>query len=435
VNFAALRVLADRPCQDATVRMTFRQFAAAAQQSARSLLSARRSRRFVLGAAAVATLAGCGAASAGDGSPAPRPSAMNVVRQASASTAVSAQTAKPQASAAVSAATGSATPAPTATPPAPSMLTVLPQAPGCPIFPADNVWNSNISKLPVDVHSAAWLKSMDSGSTYLHPDFGPNDGGFPYGMPITFVTSKQAKVKLKFQYASESYRGKYPFGPGTLIEGGKHASMNTDRHAIMLDTSTCTLYELWQAKYSASGSTAGSGAMWHLNSNALRPASWTSADAAGLPILPGLLDYAQIKAAVKTGQPITHAIRMTADATAAAYLWPARHEAGSGSVRTLPPMGARFRLKASFSIKKFCSNSQPYCRDAKAVLTEMKHYGLIVADNGSNWFFQGSAYPQWPDDLVSLLKQIPARAFQAVNESCLMVSENSGQARSGCPAG
>ena len=397
------------------MRMTFRQFAA--------------------GAVAVVALAGCGAASAGNASPAPRPSTMDVVRQSPASGQLSAETAKPQASAAVSAASGTASPVATAAPA--SMLTVLPQAPDCPIFPADNVWNTNISKLPVDSHSAAWLKSMDSGSTYLHPDFGPNDGGYPYGMPITFVTSAQAKVKIKFLYASESYRGKYPFGPGTLIEGGKNAPMNTDRHAIMLNTSTCTLYELWQAKYSASRPTAGSGAMWHLNSNALRPAGWTSADAAGLPILPGLLDYAQVKAAVRTGKPITHAIRMTADATAAAYLWPARHEAGSGSVRRLPPMGARFRLKASFSVKNFCRNSQPYCRYAKAVLTEMKNYGLIVADNGSNWFFQGSAYPQWPDDLVSLLKQIPARAFQAVNESCLMVSKNSGQAsaKPGCAIG
>jgi hypothetical protein len=317
------------------------------------------------------------------------------------------------------------------------MVTTLPGAPNCPIFPADNIWNTNISKLPVDPRSAAWLRSMQSSTTYLHPDFGPDQGGYPYGMPVTVVTSAQPKVKIKFKYASESYRGGYPFGPGTLIEGGKNAPMNTDRHAIMLDASTCTLYELWLARYSASGSTAGSGARWPLTSNALRPAGWTSADAAGLPILPGLLDYAQIKAAVRTGKPITHAIRMTTEATAAAYLWPARHEAGSGSARRLPPMGARFRLKASFNVRSFCRNSQPYCKDAKAVLTEMKNYGLIVADNGSNWFFQGSAFPQWPDDLVSLLKGIPARAFQAVNESCLMASRNSGRARATptCPIG
>ena len=304
------------------------------------------------------------------------------------------------------------------------------------MFPADNVWNTNISKLPVDSHSAVWMASMDSASTYLHPDFGPDPGGYPYGIPFTIVTSATKRVHIKFEYASESYRGRYPFGPKTPIEGGQNAT--GDRHAIMVNATTCTLYELWEARYSARGSTAGSGAMWKLTSNALRPASWTSADAAGLPILPGLLNYsASARQAVQTGKPITHAIRFTADHTAAAYLWPARHQAGSGSVTKYPPMGARFRLKASFSVSKFCRNSQAYCRDAKAVLTEMKNYGLILADNGSNWFFQGTAYPQWPDNLVSLLKQIPARDFQAVDEACLQVSRNSGQARAkaGCPIG
>jgi hypothetical protein len=317
----------------------------------------------------------------------------------------------------------------------PVMTTTVPGAPNCPMFPASNIWNTNISKLPVDSHSAAWLRSMDSSSTYLHPDFGPDPGGYPYGIPYTVVTNSQKLVRIKFKYASESYRGKYPFGPGTPIEGGKHAS--GDRHAIMVNSDTCTLYELWEARYSAHGSTAGSGAMWHLDSNALRPAGWTSADAAGLPILPGLLNYAQVKQAVATGQPITHAIRFTADVTKAAYLWPARHYASSDTSKNVPPMGARFRLKASFNVAKFCRNSQRYCRDAKAVLAEMKSYGLILADNGSNWFFQGSAYPQWPDALVSLLKGIPARAFQAVNESCLMVHRNSGQARGkrGCRIG
>jgi len=308
-------------------------------------------------------------------------------------------------------------------------------APNCPMFPADNVWNTNISELPVDSHSAAWMQSMDSSSTYLHPDFGPDSGGYPYGIPFTVVTSAHPMVQLTFQYAGESDPGGYPFGPDTPIEGGAGAS--GDRHAIMVDSSACTLYELYDAQYSASGSTAGSGAIWQLTSNALRPAGWTSADAAGLPILPGLLNYAQVESAVASGRPITHAIRFTADATAAAYLWPARHEAGSGSMSTLPPMGARFRLKDGFDVGAFCAQSQPYCADAQAVLTEMQDYGLILADNGSNWYFQGSAYPQWPDALVSLLKQIPASAFEAVDESCLMVSSNSGeaQAKPGCPVG
>lgn len=339
-----------------------------------------------------------------------------------------------------------ATSAPAATPTATATLapaaakapgTAVPGAASCPMFPASNVWNTNISRLPVNKHNAAWMKSMDSAGTYLHPDFGPNEGGYPYGIPFTVVTSTTPTVHIKFQYASESYRGLYPFGPSTPIEGGKNAPRNTDRHAIMVNRSTCTLYELWQAHYSAGGSTAGSGAMWKLTSNALRPAGWTSADAAGLPILPGLLNYAQVEQAVRTGKPITHAIRFTADHTSAAYLWPARHEAGSGSAAKYPPMGARFRLKASFSVARFCRNSQAYCRAAKAVLTEMKNYGLILADNGSNWYFQGTAYPQWPDDLVSLLKLIPARDFQAVDESCLQVSRNSGEARAraGCPIG
>jgi hypothetical protein len=330
-----------------------------------------------------------------------------------------------------------ATPAAAAAPAAPAAGSgpTVPSAPGCPMFPANNVWNTDISKLPVDSHSAAWLGSMAAGRTYLHPDFGPNQGGYPYGMPFNVVTDAHPLVRITFEYASDSNRARYPFGADIRIEGGQSAG--GDRHAIMVNKNTCKLYELWNARYSASRPTAGSGAIWDLRSNALRPAGWTSADAAGLPILPGLLNYAQVLAAVRTGQPIRHAIRFTAQATRTAYVWPARHEAGSSSSGSLPPMGARFRLKASFRVARFCSNSAPYCKDAKAVLTEMQHYGLILADNGSNWYFQGSAFPQWPDGLVSLLKGIPARDFQAVNESCLMVTPNSGAATAklGCPIG
>ena len=315
--------------------------------------------------------------------------------------------------------------------------TAVPGAPGCPMFPADNIWNTDVSRLPVDPHSAAWLRAMDSATTFLHPDFGPDQGGYPYGIPYAIVTSAHKTVRVKFAYPGQSDRVRYPLGPDTPIEGGKNAPAGTDRHALIVSKSTCTLYELWQAHYSPHGSTAGSGAVWNLRSDALRPAGWTSADAAGLPILPGLLNFAQIQQAVRAGTPITHAIRFTARRTADAYIWPARHEAGSGSGATLPPMGARFRLKAGFNVAGFCRTSQPYCADAKAVLVEMQHYGLILADNGSNWYFGGTAYPQWPDDLVSLLKKIPARDFVAVNESCLMVNRNSGRARAraGCPAG
>lgn len=303
------------------------------------------------------------------------------------------------------------------------------------MFPADNVWNTDIARLPVSPHSAAWLASMDSAHTFLHPDFGPNPGGYPFGIPFVIVSNAHRLVHIHFQFASESDPGPYPFGSGTPIEGGHNAG--GDRHAIMVNKSTCTLYELWEARFSRSGSTAGSGAIWSLRSNALRPAGWTSADAAGLPILPGLLNFAEVQAAVRNHTAIAHAIRFTADRTQAAYLWPARHMASSDHSQSLPPMGARFRLKASFNVTGFCSSSQADCADAKAVLTEMQHYGLILADNGSNWFFQGSAFPQWPDALVSLLKRIPASAFQAVSESCLMTKPNSGKAtaKPGCPIG
>jgi hypothetical protein len=315
--------------------------------------------------------------------------------------------------------------------------TAVPGAPNCPMFPANSIWNTDISKLPVAPHSAAWLRSMDSSATFLHPDFGPDQGGYPYGIPYAIVTSAHKTVRVTFVYAGQSNRVRYPLGPDTPIEGGKNAPADTDRHALIVNKSTCTLYELWQARYSAKGSTAGSGAVWNLRSNALRPPGWTSADAAGLPILPGLLNFAQVQQAVRTGKPITHAIRFTAQRTADASIWPARHEAGSGSSTSRPPMGARFRLKAGFNRAGFCRKTQPYCADAKAVLVEMQHYGLILADNGSNWYFGGTAFPQWPDDLVSLLKQIPARDFVAVNTSCLMVNRNSAEARGrpGCPAG
>ena len=295
--------------------------------------------------------------------------------------------------------------------------TPVPGAPNCPVFPSDNVWNTPVTNLPVNVHSAQWLASMNAGSTNLHPDFGPSgDPSNPYGMPYTVVPSGHPFVNVTFQYASESDAGPYPFGPDTPIEGG--ASSSGDRHALMVDPSTCTLYELYDARYNPTGSTAGSGAIWNLRSNALRPAGWTSADAAGLPILPGLLRYDEVLSG-----SITHAIRMTAETTDTSYLWPARHEAGARSDPSLPPMGARFRLKASFDISGFSPQAQ-------VVLRAMQQYGLILADNGSNWYFGGSADPSWPLALVDELKQVPASAFDAVDESSLMVNPDSGQARS-----
>ena len=307
--------------------------------------------------------------------------------------------------------------------------TPVPGAPDCPMFPADNVWNTPIADLPVDPHSAQWLASMDASTTDLHPDFGPSgDPANPYGMPYTVVSPSHSTTKISFQYADESDPGPYPFGSDTPIEGGSQST--GDRHAIMVNPSTCTLYELYDAQYVQPPSlpTAGSGAIWNLNSDALRPAGWTSADAAGLPILPGLVRYDEVQSGA-----ITHAIRMTADSTDTSYIWPARHEAGTASDPDLPPMGARFRLKASFDISG-------YSPQAQVVLRAMQQYGLILADNGSNWYFGGTADDNWPLSLIDELKTVPASAFEAVDESSLMVDPNSGQARQlgasvGCSSG
>ncbi len=287
----------------------------------------------------------------------------------------------------------------------------------CPAFPADNVWNTPITTLPVDSHSAQWLVSMDAGSTYLHPDYGPGGGSSPYGIPWQITPATPSFVSIQFQYADQSDPGPYPFAADTPIEGG--ASSSGDRHAIMVDPSTCTLYELFDAYYQPDNqSTAGSGAIWNLDSNALRPAGWTSADAAGLPILPGLVNYDE----VMSGR-IDHAIRVTAQTTDMSYLWPARHEAGSVSDSDYPPMGARFRLLAGFSLPR-----SECARPCQVVIRAMKTYGLILADNGSNWFFGGTTDSRWTYTMVDQLKQIPASAFEAVDESCLTVSADSGQA-------
>jgi hypothetical protein len=299
---------------------------------------------------------------------------------------------------------------------APRAAAAVPGAPGCPILPADNILNTDISSLPVNPNSAPWLASMGGPGRMLHPDFGPSgDPSVPYGIPYTVVDGGHPKVTVAFDYASESDPGPYPFGPDTPIEGG--AASTGDRHALMLESDTCTLYELYDAHYNSPGaSTAGSGAVYDLRSDALRPAGWTSADAAGLPILPLLLRPDEVRAG-----SIRHAIRVTAASTGASFLWPARHQAGSANP-ALPPMGARFRLRAGLDISRFSPAAQ-------VVLTAFRHYGLIVADNGSNWYFQGSADPSWDPALISELKTIPASDFEAVDESSLMADPNSGRVR------
>ena len=291
--------------------------------------------------------------------------------------------------------------------------TPLPGAPNCSAFPDDNVWHSDISKLPVDSHSAAWLAATGATSgRKLHPDFGPSDDpAAPYGIPVTTVAGTHAKVSVSFDYADESDKVPYPLGTDIKLESGG------DAHAIIVDRDTCKLYETWNTRRTSTGWAAGSGAVWDLRSDALRPNGWTSADAAGLPIMPGLLRPDEVEKGT-----IDHAVRVTFSQTAAAHIWPARHDAGSGSIATAPPMGARFRLKASYPL----TGLRP---DTTAVLTAFKKYGLIVADNGSNWYFGGTADNAWPEGLLDQLKQVPASAFEAVNTSSLQVSANSGQAR------
>ncbi|HMK62086.1 MAG TPA: hypothetical protein VK386_00585 [Acidimicrobiales bacterium] len=290
--------------------------------------------------------------------------------------------------------------------------TILPGT-ECPAFPADNVWNTPITGLPVNPDSSTWMASMDSSTTYLHPDFGPSGHPKkPYGIPWQIVSPSQPLVKVRFTYSDQSDPGPYPLSRSTPVENG------SDRHAIMVNPSTCTLYELYDTHYRPHGkSSAGSGAIWSLESDALRPAGWTSADAGGLPILPGLVNYDEV-----TSGAMDHAIRFTAECTQKAYIWPARHEAGQDNPNC-PPMGARFRLSASFSLPP--AQCSAMCQ---TVITTMQTYGLILADNGSNWFFQGTADTRWTYGEVDQLKQIPASDFVAVDESCLMVSPNSGQA-------
>lgn len=282
----------------------------------------------------------------------------------------------------------------------------------CTVFPANSIFNKDISTLPVDSHSAAWMASASAGSTNLHPDF----GAYPYGIPYNTVTPSHPSGSVTFQYASESDPNPYVVGADLKVEGTPNDG--GDDHMLAYDPSACTLEEIYHAQLASSPYTGGSGAKWNLTSNALRPAGWTSADAAGLPIFPLLVRYSEVQAGF-----IGHALRFTVKCTDTAYEWPARHEAGTcGTNSGLPPMGARFRLKSSFNISGFSAQAQ-------VILRAMQHYGMFVADNGSNWFFQGDENSGWPDALLTQLKSVPASEFEAVDESSLMVDPNSGQSR------
>jgi hypothetical protein len=286
----------------------------------------------------------------------------------------------------------------------------------CPVFPADNYWHADVSRLPVHTRSGQWISHMSPTRT-LHPDFGPSYGEqpVPYGIPITTVAGSHPKVTVRFDYAGESDRVGYPLGSDTKVEGGQWTS--GDRHTVVIDVHACRVYETWATSKGGSSWTAGSGATWDLRSNRLRPSSWTSADAAGLPILPGLLRFEEVRAGL-----VDHAIRFTTDVTDRRFVWPARHQAGSVTSPSYPPMGARFRLKAGFSLAG-------YGRDAQVVLRAMTAYGLVLADNGSPWFFQGTADTRWTSPLLDDLKRVPARAFEAVDTARMVVNGNTGQAR------
>ena len=281
-------------------------------------------------------------------------------------------------------------------------------APHCRIFPANNPWNQRADKLPVASNSAAIVKSIGRG-TGLHPDFGSGlYNGEPIGIPYTTVSHNQHKVHVKFQYASESDKGPYPIPTNVPIEGGRHST--GDRHALIVDRDACRLYELYALYPPKPGKTAwraGSGAIWSLNSNHLRPKTWTSADAAGLPILPGLARYEDLKHG-----GIDHALRFTVSRTRRAFIYPARHYASDLTDSRLPRMGERVRLKASYDISHFP-------KQARAVLRALKIYGMIVADNGSDWYISGAPNSHWNNDDLHSLGQVKGSAFEVVDTTKL----------------
>ena len=267
-------------------------------------------------------------------------------------------------------------------------------------FPASNAWNTAVTSEAVDPLSAAIIASI-GGATNLHMDFGANWNGGPFGIPYVVVPADQAKVMVSFDYASESDPGPYPIPANAPVEGGDGST--GDRHVIVVQPSTGKLYELYDAHRLADESWhAGSGAVFDLTTGALRPAGWTSADAAGLPILPGLVRYDEVASGV-----INHAIRFTVATTRKAYVSPARHYASSNTSTSLPPMGTRVRLKASFDISGFP-------QQARVILQAMKTYGMIVADNGSNWYVSGTPDPRWSDTQLNTLKNVPGSAFDVV---------------------
>jgi hypothetical protein len=278
------------------------------------------------------------------------------------------------------------------------------------IFPANNIWNTRVDSLPTHPLSEAWIDSIGRAEGF-HMDFGSGtwDGG-PIGIPYNVVSGYgMAKQTLEFYYPDESDAGPYPLPSDPLIEYG------SDHHLLVVETDDCLLYEIYDASFENGNWSGGSGAIWDLNSNALRPETWTSADAAGLPILPGLVLYDEI-----AESSIRHALRFTAKETAG-YIWPARHQT-SDPQAGIPPMGARFRLKADYDISGF-----PH--ELQVILQAMKDYGIMLADNGSNWYVSGAPDERWDNDMLHLLDVLTGDDFEAVDTSVLMVDPNSGEVK------
>lgn len=274
-----------------------------------------------------------------------------------------------------------------------------PQVGGCPVFPADNAWNTRIDAAPVHPDSDAIITRIQAeGGDHLHPDFGENP---EYGIPFVVVPADQPELPITYTaYGDESDPGPFPIPLDAPVEGG--AGADGDRHVLVVRQGTCELFELYRAFPAGAGWEADSGARWNLHSNELRPAGWTSADAAGLPILPGLVRHEEVAAG-----SIDHALRITFTTTRRAYILPATHFASTRTDVDLPPMGLRLRLRGDFDVTTLTGQ-------ARVIAVAMQRYGVIVADNGSNWFFQGAPSPGWDDDDLDQLKSISGSEFEVV---------------------
>jgi len=282
-----------------------------------------------------------------------------------------------------------------------------PEIGGCPVFPPSSVWNQRVDRLPVAKDSATLIRSIGLDDP-LHADFGAGlYDGQRIGIPYVVVSGASTPMSSpRFAYATESDAGPYPIPDDVPVEGDPHPD-GGDRHALIVDSDTCTLYELYDLRRGGASWLAGSGATWNLRSNALRPAGWTSADAAGLPILPGLARYDEVAAGA-----IDHALRFTAPRTRRAFIYPARHFASGSTDPALPPMGLRVRLKASVDIRDFPPQ-------ARVVLEALKRYGMILADNGAPWYVSGAPDPRWSNDELHTLARVTGADFEVVDTSHL----------------